>query len=53
MDRFLEMAKERREKNAEEAIKKRFGKNAIMNVSDLQSDATLIKRNSEIGGHKA
>ena len=34
-------------------IKKRFGKNAIMNVSDLQSDATLIKRNSEIGGHKA
>ena len=34
-------------------IKKRFGKNAIMNVSDLQSDATLIKRTSDIGGDKA
>ena len=34
-------------------IKKRYGKNAVMNVSDLQKDATTIKRNSEIGGHKA
>lgn len=34
-------------------LKDKFGKNAILNASDLQDGATQIKRNKEIGGHKA
>lgn len=34
-------------------IKKKYGKNAILKGIDLEEDATQIKRNSEIGGHKA
>lgn len=45
--------KEKRVQKTILEIKKRYGKNAVMNVSDLQEDATTIKRNGEIGGHKA
>lgn len=49
----IELEKEKKVQKTILEIKKRFGKNAVMNVSDLQEDATTIKRNSEIGGHKA
>ena len=35
------------------AIKKKFGKNAILKEMDLQEDATAMDRNGRIGGHKA
>jgi DNA polymerase V len=34
-------------------IKKKFGKNSILKVMDLQKGATTKDRNKEIGGHKA
>ncbi len=45
--------KERRVQQTILEIKKRYGKNAVINVADLQEDATTIKRNGEIGGHQA
>ena len=35
------------------AIKKKFGKNAIVKGMDLQEGATTMERNRQIGGHKA
>ncbi len=34
-------------------LKKRFGKNAVLKGTDLQECAMTIKRNDQIGGHKA
>lgn len=34
-------------------IKEKFGKNAVLTASNLEEGATQIKRNKEIGGHKA
>ena len=34
-------------------IKKKYGKNAILKGMNLQKDATMKDRNSQIGGHKA
>lgn len=45
--------KERRLKEAELAIRKRYGKNAILKGVDLQQGATARERNKQIGGHKA
>lgn len=45
--------KERNLQKAELAIKKRFGKNAIMRGISLEEGATAKERNSQIGGHKA
>lgn len=45
-----------KEKQVQEAmlkIKKRFGKNAILNGTNLQEGATAKERNAQIGGHKA
>ncbi len=45
-----------REKKLQQAmlnIKNKYGKNAILKATDLQEGATAIKRNSQIGGHKA
>ena len=47
---------ERREKSLQYAmiaIKRRFGKNAILKGANLEQDATTIERNQEIGGHHA
>lgn len=52
----LEQKDLEREKKLQQAmlnIKSKYGKNAILKASDLQEGATLIKRNSQIGGHKA
>lgn len=54
-----EMEKEefkKKEKNVEEVImslKKRFGSNSVVKAIDLDEAGTTIKRNNEIGGHKA
>lgn len=48
-----ELCRERRLKEAEIAIQKKFGKNAILKGTDLQEGATAKQRNGHIGGHKA
>ena len=47
------LARERRRQQAVLSIKKRFGKNAILKGMNLEEGATAMKRNSQIGGHKA
>ena len=47
---------EKEEKNLQETIinlKKKYGKNTILKVVDLEEGATMIDRNNQIGGHKA
>lgn len=51
--RQKELAKERKMREAELAIRKRFGKNAILKGMNLQEGATARERNNQIGGHKA
>ena len=48
-----EQQRERKRQEALLAIKKKYGKNAILKASDLQEGATAIARNGQIGGHKA
>ena len=48
-----EEAKERRIQEAELAIKKKFGKNAILKGMNLEKGATAKERNAQVGGHKA
>ena len=48
-----ELERERRRHQAMLAIKKKFGKNAIIKGMDLQEGATAMERNAQIGGHKA
>lgn len=46
----------KREKNRQHtilALKKKYGKNAVMKGMDLQEGATTLERNKQIGGHKA
>ena len=45
--------REKRRQQAELAIKKKFGKNAILKGMNLKEGATTISRNHQIGGHKA
>ena len=47
------LEKERRRQQAVLEIKKRYGKNAILRGMNFQEGATAIKRNGNIGGHKA
>ena len=35
------------------AIKKKFGKNAVLKGMNLEEGGTTIERNGQIGGHKA
>lgn len=48
-----ELDRERRRQQAMLAIKKKFGKNAIIKGMDLQECATAMERNAQIGGHRA
>ena len=48
-----ELAKERRMQEAELAIKKKYGKNAILKGTNFMEGATTIERNRQIGGHRA
>ena len=45
--------KERRLQEAQLAIKRRFGKNAILKGLNFEEGATAKERNAQIGGHKA
>ena len=47
------LEKEQRMQEARLAIRKRFGKNAIIKGLNLQDGATAIQRNKMIGGHQA
>jgi len=47
------LAKERRLQEAMLAVKKRYGKNAILKGMNLQEGATAMERNNQIGGHRA
>ena len=47
------LARERQLQQAALAIKKKFGKNAILKGMNLEEGATARDRNSQIGGHKA
>lgn len=51
--REQELARERKRQEALLAIRKKFGKNAILKGMDLQEGATAQERNGQIGGHKA
>ena len=48
-----EQEREKRMQQAMLAIKKKFGKNAILKGMDLEEGATARDRNGQIGGHKA
>ena len=47
------LARERKLQEASLAIKKKFGKNAILKGMNLEEGATARQRNSQIGVHKA
>lgn len=48
-----ELSRERKRQEAVLAIKKKFGKNAILKGMNLEEGATARDRNAQIGGHKA
>ncbi len=47
------LARERRIQEAALAIKKKYGKNALLKGMNLEEGATAKDRNAQIGGHKA
>lgn len=47
------LAKERKLQEVMLAVKKKYGKNAILKGTNLQEGATTMERNRQIGGHKA
>ena len=47
------LKRERKIQKATLAIKKKYGKNALLKGMNLQEGATAMSRNSQIGGHKA
>ena len=47
------LLKERKLQEAMLAVKKRYGKNAILKGTSLEEGATTMDRNGRIGGHKA
>ncbi|MEG2507226.1 MAG: DNA methylase [Longicatena sp.] len=52
-DKQRELEREKKAQKAMLSIKKKYGKNAILKGMNLEDDATTIKRNKQIGGHKA
>lgn len=48
-----ELEREKKAQKAMLAIKKKYGKNAILKGMNLEEGATTIDRNRQIGGHKA
>ena len=51
--REAEAEKERRQQEAILAIRKKYGKNAIVKAMNLQEAGTAMDRNAQVGGHKA
>lgn len=52
-DEQAELEREKKIQEAMLAIKKKYGKNAILKGMNLQEGATTQERNNQIGGHKA
>ena len=48
-----ELAREKRMQQAVREIKTKFGKNAVLKGMNLEEGATAVKRNNQIGGHRA
>ena len=48
-----ELSREKKMQQAMLAIKKKFGKNAILKGMNLKEGATAQERNNQIGGHRA
>jgi DNA polymerase V len=46
-------SREQKLQAAEIAIKKRYGRNAIMKLKNFEKNATMRARNNQVGGHKA
>ena len=56
MDLFQDadaLARERRRQEAVSAVKRKFGKNALLKGIDLLPEATQRERNEQIGGHRS
>lgn len=49
----IRLERERQKQQAILAIKKKYGKNAVLKGMNLQEGATARQRNNQIGGHKA
>ena len=49
----IALQKERKLQEATLAIKKKYGKNALLKGMDLEEGAKTVERNGQIGGHKA
>lgn len=49
----VKLEKERKMQEAMLAVKKKYGRNAILKGMNLQEGAMTIERNQQIGGHKA
>lgn len=49
----VENEREKRLQKAELAIKKRYGKNAILKLKNFEDGATMRQRNNQVGGHRA
>jgi len=52
-EKEMMLESEKKQQEAILAIKKKFGKNAILKGTNLQEGATAKDRNSQVGGHKA
>ena len=52
-DELPDTGKEQKAQEAILAIRRKFGKNAILKGLDFEEGATTIERNTQIGGHKA
>jgi len=55
-DLFTDPIAREKERNIQRAtieIKRKYGRNALLRGMDLQSAATTIERNRQIGGHKS
>ena len=48
-----DLEREKRLQQVTLTIKKKYGKNAVLKVMDLDEGATAKQRNETIGGHKA
>ena len=56
LDLFTDPILKEKERNMQKAIiaiKKKYGKNAMIKGMDLQEGATTIERNRQIGGHRS
>ena len=52
-ERQSKLDKEHRLQEAQVAVKRRFGKNAVLKGLNFEEGATAKDRNKQIGGHKA